>query len=78
MIYSKCAVGLSSVLACGGQLKAQEGILKYPLINGTYQHRVNCAWVIETNITKVLNVTFIYFDLETSRECEYDFLQVSI
>lgn len=65
------------LLACGGQLKAEEGTLKYPLTESNYNHRVSCAWTIETNSSRVLRITFTRFNLETSRECQYDFLQVS-
>lgn len=69
-----CTYGI--LLACGGQLKSEIGILKYPATETNYDHRTNCAWTIETNSTEVLNVTFTKFNLEGSRECQYDFLQI--
>lgn len=62
--------------SCGGVLNSYNGTLKYPL-TGTYQHNSRCAWLIKTDEDKVLNVTFSNFRLEHSRECRFDWLQVS-
>lgn len=61
--------------ACGGILNSVNGTLKYPLSN-TYPHNSRCAWLIKTDEDKVLNVTFVRFNLEQSHECRYDWLQV--
>lgn len=68
-----CQIEVSS---CGGVLNSFNGTLKYPL-TGTYQHNSRCAWLIKTDEDKVLNVTFLKFQLEQSRECRYDWLQVT-
>ncbi|XP_058456836.1 cubilin homolog [Malaya genurostris] len=65
--------------ACGGILDSVSGTLKYPLDNGTYNHNARCAWLIKTNHTKILNVTFTQFHLEGSiatGECKFDWLQI--
>lgn len=67
----------AEVRACGGVLNALSGTLKYPQSNN-YPRNSRCAWLIKTNITQVLNVTFTKFDLEESRECIFDWLQVSV
>lgn len=41
-----------------------------------YSHNSRCAWLIKTNHTKVLKVTFSKFDIEDSRDCKFDWLQV--
>ncbi|KAI8440547.1 hypothetical protein MSG28_001789 [Choristoneura fumiferana] len=61
---------------CGGILDSEEGSLYYPLHNSTYTHDSKCAWVIRTVPEKVINVTFSKFNLESSPECNYDFLQI--
>lgn len=61
--------------ACGGVINSLSGSLKYPL-SDSYPHNSRCAWLIRTNDTKVLNVTFTKFNLENSRECRFDWLQV--
>lgn len=63
--------------SCGGVLNAFNGTLKYPL-SGPYQHNSRCAWLIKTDEDKVLNVTFTKFNLESSRECRFDWLQVCV
>ncbi|XP_055528454.1 cubilin homolog [Wyeomyia smithii] len=65
--------------ACGGILDSFSGVLRYPLDNGTYNHNARCAWLIRTNHTKILNVTFTQFHLEGSistGECKFDWLQI--
>ncbi|XP_069067650.1 cubilin [Pleurodeles waltl] len=64
--------------ACGGTLLAQSGSFSYPNNPGSqrYDHRVSCSWVIRTNPSKVLRVTFPYFQLESSQRCSFDYLQV--
>jgi cubilin len=67
------------VKKCGGLLSNWNGTLQYPTDpNSNYVHNARCAWLIKTNHTKVLNVTFTKFDLEASNEdCKFDWLQVS-
>ncbi|CAH0562353.1 unnamed protein product [Brassicogethes aeneus] len=65
--------------ACGGRLKSAEGsgVLRYPPIDYiTYNHGANCGWTIETNSSKVLKLDFTKFNLEFSKGCRYDWLQI--
>ncbi|XP_052870861.1 cubilin homolog [Anopheles cruzii] len=64
---------------CGGVRYASSGTLRYPETNGTYSHNARCAWLLKTNETQVLNVTFTQFNLEnpvSNGECKYDWLQI--
>lgn len=61
---------------CGGILSGQTGHLKYPE-GSAYDHMAQCAWVIRTNESLVLNVTFTAFELEDATECRFDWLQVN-
>lgn len=61
--------------SCGGILTQVNGTLKYPL-SDTYPHNSRCAWLIRTDENKVLNITFTKFNVEVSRECRFDWLQV--
>uniref|UniRef100_A0A182INM1 Uncharacterized protein n=1 Tax=Anopheles atroparvus TaxID=41427 RepID=A0A182INM1_ANOAO len=64
---------------CGQILNQLSGELRYPQFNGTYNHNARCAWLIKTNDTQVLNVTFTQFNLENpgiSGECKFDWLQI--
>lgn len=60
---------------CGGVLTGQSGNLKFPL-SDSYPHNTRCAWLIRTNSTQVLNVTFTKFVVESSTDCRFDWLQV--
>ncbi|XP_013175197.1 PREDICTED: cubilin-like [Papilio xuthus] len=66
----------SHTTLCGGVLNHEEGSIIYPLSNATYSHNARCAWVIHTIPEKVINVTFSKFNLESSPDCLYDFLQI--
>lgn len=61
---------------CGGVIRDLSGTLTYPASGATYQHGLSCAFIIATNISLVINVTFTRFDLESTPGCRHDFLQV--
>ncbi|KAF0028409.1 hypothetical protein F2P81_019496 [Scophthalmus maximus] len=63
---------------CGGYLTGPAGSFSYPNTPGgdEYDHLVSCAWVIRTDPDKILRITFPYFHLETSANCNFDFLQI--
>ena len=62
--------------SCGGIRKEESGIISYPDSSTTYHHNSRCAWLIKTNHTKVLNITFTKFNIEPSPECKYDWVQI--
>uniref|UniRef100_A0A182Y0Z6 Cubilin n=1 Tax=Anopheles stephensi TaxID=30069 RepID=A0A182Y0Z6_ANOST len=81
----RCAPGYTGLRCqtltrtCGGIRYQLNGTLRYPEFNGTYNHNARCAWLIKTNDTQVLDVTFTQFDLEnpvSTGECKYDWLQI--
>ncbi|XP_017881696.1 cubilin [Ceratina calcarata] len=61
---------------CGGVSRNPVGHLEFPIGGNVYQHGLSCAWVLVTNSSLVLNVTFTRFNLELSPDCKYDFLQI--
>ncbi|GLG98263.1 Cubilin homolog [Gryllus bimaculatus] len=65
-------------MSCGGRLRSPSGTLKFPPSNEgiNYPSQVSCGWLIVTNSTQVLNVTFKSFNLEESPECSFDWLQI--
>lgn len=65
----------TEVRVCGGVLTGLIGTLKYPP-SENYPHNSRCAWLIRTNVTFVLNITFTKFNLESSNDCRFDWLQV--
>lgn len=50
---------------CGGRLTGPNGHLKYPS-SDMNKESVRCGWAITTNKTKVLNITFVNFNMENS------------
>ncbi|KAK7881367.1 hypothetical protein WMY93_029776 [Mugilogobius chulae] len=63
---------------CGGYLSGPAGSFSYPNNPGhdEYDHMISCAWVIRAEPNKVLHITFPFFDLEDSYNCNADFLQI--
>ncbi|XP_076628821.1 cubilin [Colletes latitarsis] len=62
---------------CGGVSRNSMGNLQFPVAgNIVYQHGLSCAWVVITNSSLVLNLTFTRFNLEDSTDCKFDFLQI--
>uniref|UniRef100_F7D8H4 Cubilin n=1 Tax=Ornithorhynchus anatinus TaxID=9258 RepID=F7D8H4_ORNAN len=64
--------------ACGGSLSGMNGTFSYPNNPGAeeYDHNITCSWVLRTEVDKVLRITFPFFQLEASRHCQYDYLQI--
>ncbi|XP_043273312.1 cubilin-like [Venturia canescens] len=61
---------------CGGLFKNPSGVLEFPTAGGNYAHDLNCAFVIITNTSKVLNISISRFGFEKSDNCRYDFFQI--
>ncbi|OWK59671.1 Cubilin, partial [Lonchura striata] len=63
---------------CGGYLSGLRGTFSYPNNPNSqwYSSEVSCAWVIQTTPNKILRVTFPFFQLETSNQCNSEFLQI--
>lgn len=62
---------------CSRTLRRSSGDLKYPTDDSPeYAFNEKCAWIIRTNASQILNVTFTKFDLEESTDCNNDFLQI--
>ncbi|XP_064556077.1 cubilin homolog [Drosophila montana] len=69
-----CDVRFSS---CNAMLSGLSGRLRYPPAGNSYEHNAQCAWVIRTNESLVLNVTFHSFHVEDSTDCRFDWLQIN-
>ncbi|CAG2112441.1 unnamed protein product, partial [Medioppia subpectinata] len=62
---------------CGGSFSTEAGSISFPTDpNDVYPNRVSCAWRLTTTTGKVLNVTFRMFNLESTPDCSFDFLQI--
>ena len=58
---------------CGGDLEVTSAGINYP-DSGTYRKYLNCVWTV--NRTGEFLLRFARFDVEKSRACRYDWLQV--
>lgn len=65
----------NQVNRCGGHLDSPLGHLKYPL-PGSMEENTRCGWVITTNRSKVLNITFINFTMEDSFGCQLNGIDI--
>ncbi|CAH1121617.1 unnamed protein product [Ceutorhynchus assimilis] len=66
-------------LGCGGLMKNDlgTGTISYPPRNlETYSGNRKCRWVIMAPLQKVIQLTWITFNLEQSFDCSYDNVQV--
>ncbi|XP_037612385.1 cubilin [Sebastes umbrosus] len=63
---------------CGGDLSGPGGSFSYPNTPGhdEYDHLVSCNWRIRVDPNKIVRITFPFFHLESSTNCNYDFLQI--
>jgi len=67
------------LLACGGYLKIpDQTTLRYPEpnITSTYQSNLNCVWTLVANDSFVLNISFVWIDIEKSNNCKFDYIEV--
>lgn len=65
-------------LACGGFIESNMGSLRYPESNKTlkYGSNLNCAWTIVVNDSSVLNISFVWIEIEKSNDCHLDYVEV--
>ena len=63
-------------LGCGGTLNGPSGSLTSPSYPSPYHHNAECAWTIRTSKGSKINFVFLDLDLETSNECNYDFVRI--
>lgn len=48
-----------------------------PNLDGLYEPRMDCLWVIEMPVNRAINLTFTSFELEISSTCRYDYVKVA-
>ncbi|KAF0762933.1 cubilin, partial [Aphis craccivora] len=63
---------------CGGYFDTSNGTLQYPVSNttATYPSNTNCAWTIEVNSSRVINISLIWIDIEKTNICSFDYLEI--
>ncbi|XP_029345465.1 cubilin isoform X2 [Acyrthosiphon pisum] len=63
---------------CGGYFDTLNGSIKYPESNTTltYQSNLNCLWMIKVNSSRVINISFVWLDIEKSINCSSDYVEI--
>lgn len=68
-----------SVLStCGGKYTADTGILFSTNYPQNYPHKQNCEWLLQVDPNYVVNITFLDFDIEDTKNCTDDHVQVNL
>lgn len=71
-VYLQC-------LECGGLIFSPNGTIRYPVTNSTHPDNVlNCVWIIQVKLRKVLNVSFEWIDIKKSSVCLFDYVEVRL
>uniref|UniRef100_A0A7G3AGB7 Cubilin n=1 Tax=Lutzomyia longipalpis TaxID=7200 RepID=A0A7G3AGB7_LUTLO len=60
---------------CGGTFSV-EGNIYSPNYPKNYDGNTNCEWLLQTDLTHRLQISFLDFDLETSSECIHDSVRI--
>lgn len=63
-------------IKCGGKFTTPSGIIHSANYPQNYPHNQNCEWLIEVDNNHVVNITFLDFDIEHSRNCTDDYVKV--
>lgn len=62
---------------CGQTVTADEGEITTPYYNKEYPNKLDCAWSISLNVErKDLKLKFTAFDLEESKYCTADYVEI--
>lgn len=69
---------LGPAQGCGGYLSMPMGMLGSPdpNLDGRYEPRMDCTWIMEMPINRAVNLSFSSFDLESSSTCRYDSVKI--
>ena len=62
---------------CGGNLIGSSGSFSSPGYPNSYSHGRTCEWLITVNTSYAVQLTITDFDMENSRDCTYDALEVT-
>lgn len=63
-------------IGCGGKFTTISGVIHSTNYPQNYPHIQNCEWLIEVDSNHLVNLTFLDFDLENSRNCSDDYVKV--
>lgn len=63
-------------VACGGNFFTSEGFITSPNFPNDYPPRMDCKWTINVPVSNQIELNFTQLDLEESRDCSYDFVEI--
>ena len=63
--------------ACSGQLTSLTGVIQSPNFPRNYSNGLNCVYVITVPDTYRVTLTFETFEVEKTRNCYHDYVEVS-
>jgi hypothetical protein len=63
-------------IQCGGRFTANSGIVHSTNYPQNYPHAQDCEWLLEVDSNHLVNLTFLDFDIENSRNCTDDYVKV--
>ena len=61
---------------CGGRIKGEKGTIKSPNYPSPYPTGVTCRWIVEAPKSKIVVLDFKSIDIEKSKKCRYDSVEV--
>ena len=67
---------VNGVPGCGGLLTGPAGSLSSPNHPDTYEHNLDCEWVIRATPNERVRLTFAAMSLERSSNCRFDYIEV--
>ncbi|XP_046451773.1 cubilin-like isoform X2 [Daphnia pulex] len=67
---------VNGIPGCGGLLTGPGGTLSSPNHPDTYEHNLDCEWVIRATRNERVRLTFTALSIEASRNCRFDYVEV--
>lgn len=61
---------------CGGYYFATTGVITSPNYPNYYPERKSCEWVINAADRYQVSISFKKFNIESHRDCAYDYLEI--
>lgn len=65
-----------SSLACGGNYTSERGTITSPGYPNSYPLNAECVWILNTSPGNRITLSFSEFDIESSENCDLDYLEI--
>lgn len=63
-------------IVCGGNFFTPEGFIRSPNFPDNYPILKDCVWLINVPVTNQIELNITEFDLEQSKDCRYDYVEI--